>query len=483
MVEVIGALALSQLGTATGVAAFGEVTIFGLTAAQSAALAGTVIVTAASVGVALATQPGQQETIDRNDITIKQALPGRFLDFGRVKTGGVLFWYDGLPVATVPDPTVLLVVGQILSCASIQQVEQIWLNDTTPAFTGSPFNQSSGLVATDTWATKIIVETGVGAPTETASPRMQGLYPGVWTDPAFRAARLAYSVMTCQQDTDVAAHHNSYPNGAPTLTAIIKGAKLFDPRNGSHSPYNQDTWSYSDNSALAVLRYVLDPDGWGHTVADYDLPSFIVAANDCDEVIGGEARYRSWGRAWTTEERRSSLDALLAACDGRLIEQPNGTAALHVGKYHPPLFSITSADIIEASFAPGSGTLDRVGAVKPRITLESNNWQETEIEAIELDTPDADQAAKVEDLPLAFCPSATQAQRLAKARLRQLNPEWTGMIRTRLRGLQAMGERFIDIRFDDLEIDSTFEIRSIALNLADYTVSIDVASVEPDRWT
>ena len=71
---------------------------------------------------------------------------------------------------------------------------------------------------------------------------------------------------------------DAYGNGIPNVTMIVRGKKLYDPRNA--------TTAYSNNSALCILDYLRDSRyGLGEPDANIDMNSFITAANISDETV------------------------------------------------------------------------------------------------------------------------------------------------------------------------------------------------------
>lgn len=66
--------------------------------------------------------------------------------------------------------------------------------------------------------------------------------------------------------------------GAPAISAVVKGAKLYDPRTG--------LTAWSANPVLARLAYLTSTDfGLGTSLAEIGLAEFITAANVCDERV------------------------------------------------------------------------------------------------------------------------------------------------------------------------------------------------------
>lgn len=71
-------------------------------------------------------------------------------------------------------------------------------------------------------------------------------------------------------------------SGLPTIAAIIKGAKLYDPRTG--------LTAWSENPSVALSAFVAATD-WG-MAQPVDWTSVVAAADANDELVGGEPRRR-----------------------------------------------------------------------------------------------------------------------------------------------------------------------------------------------
>ena len=83
---------------------------------------------------------------------------------------------------------------------------------------------------------------------QSADSRMVTLFPTLWTA-AHRAQAVAYLVCECTYD------ETAFPSGLPNFTAVIRGAKIYDPR------HNLCTWSeaFDDASWLAITTKVVQP--------------------------------------------------------------------------------------------------------------------------------------------------------------------------------------------------------------------------------
>lgn len=408
---------------------------------------------------------------------IKQPLPGRFIDIGRVKTGGAIAFYA--------SPDAFLYAVRILSCTRIEEIESVYLDDFpthgTPLADGVPNNALNG-----PWFGRVVAQAYRGSVSQPALWLVT--LSGLWTSDhrlrGMAALGLRYDPVPKEDFASI------YPNGAPNPTVVIKGAMLPDPRDPSHDLTDPETWTYSENMARAILRYCLDIDGWGLRVEDLHLPSWQTACDDCDDLVattsGTEPRYRCWGRYTTVEDRASTLQEMLAGCGGTLLEQPDGTLGLFVGKHREPdpAITITDQHILDVQLERFPNALDRVDGIKPRIVWQGAGWEEQECPTVYAGGDTYGAAPDVDDLSLRYCPSPYQGQRLGKAVLKQRRPEWQGTIKTTLHGLRCYGEPVVRIILAELDIDGTFEIiGQPVLDLSTMTVTLSVRSYAADTWT
>jgi hypothetical protein len=412
------------------------------------------------------------------DYTIKSAVPARFIDVGRVKTGGALFWYE--------SPNQFLFIGKILSCTRIQEIEQTWHNDTLSTFTGTIVGAVAN-VTNGPWQPGIAVEARLGAVGQSISTLLVGNFDEVAWPADFRLDGLPWSVTQYTQPPDKDTFLAAFPNGAPETTHVVKAAMVPDPRDPAQDLADEDTWAWSDNAANVILRFLVDPDGWGLDPDDIGVDSFKVAADDSDDDLpttsGTEKRYRIWGRYTTAQDRSQVLRDMLEACDGRLLEGPDGKANLFVGIDRVPTVTLTSADFKSLHVEPFGDPLDRIGIAQPRMVLEAFGWREQAAPQVLLPGVDPAAQGEIDDMPLPYCPSLYQGQRLGKIRLHQRSPQWTITGVGFLSAMQSFGERYVRFVFDELGIDGIFEVAAFGLNLNDFTYPMKLQSVAAGMYS
>lgn len=190
-----------------------------------------------------ARNPVQQSTTAK-ERTQTVAASGTLIPvlYGKVRVPGLVF-AQGMIGAD-------LVVGYIWGVGEIHAIDTLWLNDE--AVPGG-----------------VTVTHYMGTPTQTADATLSSAIAGysdslrIETPAGFRG--IAYTVLRIPAGAI---------DGWPTLQAVIRGRKVYDPRI--------DSTLYSDNTALCLGDLITDPD-YGHGVPCYGLDE---AADWCDTLIG-----------------------------------------------------------------------------------------------------------------------------------------------------------------------------------------------------
>lgn len=231
-------------------------------------------------------------------------------------------------------------------------------------------------------------------------------------------------------------------NGLPSRVTIKgKGAKLYDPRldstvtggSGAERATDQTTWGSGastnrDNPALQLLWFLLGWDinsklsvGCGIPANRIDLPSFITAANICDEAIalaagGTQPRYRTAGVGSDADNRMEIIQILLTSMNATLRDS-NGKLSITVMKNDlaTPVLEFDDDDILgEFSWNQTRGLDEMMNAVHGKYTDPSNDslFQPVEYPTISITSIDGIERMQTLDLP--WVQEGRRAQRIAK---------------------------------------------------------------------
>lgn len=228
---------------------------------------------------------------------------------------------------------------------------------------------------------------------------------------------IAYIYARFQYDVD------AFPNGIPAVTALVKGKKLFDPRD--------DTTAYSTNPALVVRDYLTSATGLAATAAEIDDTSIIAAANICDETVSldnakypyivSEDRFTCNGIIDADKPPATVLPRLLTSMVGH-CSYSDGKWLVLAGAYRTPTITLDEDDLRGAiQVQTRASRRDSFNSVKGIYVAPDENYQPTdypEITNATYVTEDAGEKVTTE-LDLPFTDSTTMAQRIAKIHLEQ----------------------------------------------------------------
>lgn len=106
----------------------------------------------------------------------------------------------------------------------------------------------------------------LGGPSQDMHAMMAADFPEITVDDRFAGDAMLRVDLTYSQE--------SFTAGVPSISAVVKGAKVYDPRTS--------TTAWTDNPALIARDWSLYQYGGGLASGQIDDASFIAAANACD---------------------------------------------------------------------------------------------------------------------------------------------------------------------------------------------------------
>ncbi len=260
-----------------------------------------------------------------------------------------------------------------------------------------------------------------GEPGQQADPELVAMLPGVWTND-HRVAGVAYIV--CH----FAYSDTAFPSGLPNVTVLMRGAKVYDPRDG--------VVRWTENPALMMRHVVTHPQfGKRSGMTASEDARIIAAANACDTLIdygaGAVAMYRGASVFPFGAAPRDVLDDLSQAMGGEWA-YANGEYFVRAGVYQLPVMFLDDADLAVVrrgsngsvsqspiSINPHRERNDTFNTVAVRIWDHAANYVETPITPLRADALVADDGAVLTQevtMPAVF--SAAQAYHIAGIMLR-----------------------------------------------------------------
>ena len=174
-----------------------------------------------------------------------------------------------------------------------------------------------------------------GADNQTYDPLLTEANAG-WTS-SHKLSGVAYLAIRLKWDADVF-------QGVPEITAVVKGRKVYDPRN--------QTTAWSNNPALCVRDYLTnDRYGKGIPTSAIDDDAFEDAADDCDESVtfysgGSTGKIFECNAVLQTDETLfDNIEKMLMGCRG-FLPYSQGKYGLIIDKSRSSVFAFDQETIV-----------------------------------------------------------------------------------------------------------------------------------------
>jgi hypothetical protein len=321
-------------------------------------------------------------------------------------------------------------------------------------------------------ASKARVRKYLGAPGQLADAGLVSAFPTVWTD-QHKAQGITYLVVELDYDP------SAFPGGVPNVSAIVKGAKCFDPRT--------NTTAWSNNNALLAMYYATSPIGGRLNAALLDTTSFISAANDCDSIVNYVVNGKTYTRKLYTAGMNTKANSRPADVLDELIKNGtagkwafvNGQLRVRAGVYKPPVVTIdetwlSNSQQIEIQPRPARSSL--INSAIAIFADEAQNYQVVQMPRVE---PAVYVAEDGQVLPVNItmqCVQFTgQAQHVAACQLRDSRANATVRFAAKMRAYQIQIFDTINLdmsRFGWSGPPKTFEVIDVAWSIKGIELSL-----------
>lgn len=469
-----------SIGAALFAGPLGSVFTFSaLVAAAQTALAA--LPTVLSIGAQLLNRRAQDPGQFKQTFQIGEADEIRAV--GRVRIGGVLAFANS--TGTGSDDYRL-----ILHCRGrISAVEKYWLGgrEVTVDAVG-PVSSPPWSTASTTYA---YIKEVTGDGSETAWSDLVSTFPSLWTSD-HRVRGIAQSLVRFKSPGITSDRFlQLYQGGFPDLEKLIRAEVIYDPRDGAQAVDDASTWDWTDNGVLVAVHVARSYTSF--TSADFDWTAIAAEADKADILVatltGTEKRARASG-VWTSERARGDVLAdVLRSVGAEMIETNDGLLSIRL------IDDVRAADIVfserhvvELDYKAGPDSVQRPNVARVRYYAPERNYEMAEIDLAGIGwarvQDEIDRVGEqILDIDLPFCPSASQAQRLAR-RLFALARADAGAAVTNMAGLAAWGLTMAEFPLPDLGVSVTAAIGTPRVDDLGATVEIPFA-VWPDlpAWT
>lgn len=383
----------------------------GLNAAYLAAAA--VAASAAAQGV-LVKQP-KLSGLDRNrSLTLASGSAPQVVVYGQQRVGTVRVFAASSPEGELANGYLHQVLALARTDADgVEEIGDIWFNDQVIPLV--PSGAGYAPPAYHRLAGAVYIEKLSGGASQAAPAVLVGAGVG-WTD-EHRLQGIAALYVRLRWDKKKGA--DTWPDGLPQISAVVKGQKVTDPRTG------QKAWT--NNFALCVRDYLLADHGYACRSGEVDDAVMIAAANLSDETVtqadgATQKRYTVDTALYLDGTPGDTVDQLLGAGMATLA-YTRGAWRLYPAAYRAPApdgLVLTADHLRDAPVIDMDPARENLcNRVKGRYT-DATTWVATDFPQVEDAALIArDGEALERDIELPAVKDPIRAQRLAKIELRR----------------------------------------------------------------
>ena len=350
--------------------------------------------------------------------------------YGKVRVGGAIVYDEATGTNNKFLHRIIAVAGH-----EVESFDEIYINDEIVTINEGgyviapekytkpmdPFNLSDLVEAINSGyyipeigrISQVRIKTHLGSPDQAADADLVA-ESDKWTA-QHRLRGIAYMYVRLAFDADV------FPNGVPTITATVKGKKVYNP--------GTDTTVWSDNPALCLRDYLTSTYGLAEVPSNIDDTLVTAASTVCSQTDtdAGTTRYTCNGAFTTSVTPYEAINNLLTSMGGTLW-YAQGKWRMKPAYWTTSVLDLNEDDLRSSiSVATRHSRRDNFNAVKGTFRGEESNWQTT-------DYPQVDNAAflaadngqeSVADVDLPFTDNSIEARRLSRITLERNRQQLT----------------------------------------------------------
>lgn len=446
-------LAVAALSTASTAAFGGTLISFGLTGLSGLAVDFAV---RATLGYALnalgakATPISSSSESYRNVNSLGSAQPHQVI-YGKTRAGGAVF-YQALSDSNQSLHRLIAYAGH-----EIESYEEIYFDDELITL-----DVDGNVTSPALYAGNAVVKMHLGAPDQVADDLLVTSV-SEWTED-HTASNIAYLHVRFDGASN-------FENGAPTVTAVIKGKKVHDPR----SPADPDAWS--DNPALCIRDYLLEDYGLAEDEVNINDTLFISAANSCDTLVGTDKTYTCNG-SFTLDTSPEDIIRTLLSSMGGIFWNFGGQWAIQPAEYRAPVLSLNEDDLRTGlEVATRHSRADNFNVVRGQYRGGETNYQAVDYDEVrtQLYLDEDGDIVSTSELDLLFTDTNNMAQRIARTFLRRNRKQITVVAGFGLKALDTKIGDNVTLSMEHLGwVDKVFEVVDWRMSLADNDIVINM---------
>ena len=371
--------------------------------------------------------------------------------YGRTRVGGARVYDASTGTNNNFLHRILVFAGH-----EIESYDEIYLNDEVVTLDGT-----GNVTSPARYNGFVRIKRYFGTTTQTADPDLVSDTAGLAVDAGrwttdHRLQGIAYLYVRFKYDPD------KFPNGVPTVSATIKGKKVYDTRTA--------TTAWSENPALCLRDYLISSYGLNQPTTRIEDTAVTTAANICDELVSGQKRYTCSGSFTTGSSPNQIISDLLTSMGG-LFWYSQGKWRMKAAKYTTPTITLDENDLRSGiSLSTRHSRRNNFNKVKGTFRGSESEWQVADYPAVTdavFLTAD-NNIESIVDVPLPFTSDSVTAQRLANIFLRRNREQLTFSASFGLRAFQVEVGDFVYINNTRFGwSNKPFEVTSWTFGLTD----------------
>lgn len=349
-----------------------------------------------------------------------------------------------------------------------------WTHTPGSAVVSDLPTDGSSVIVSYVWAEQtnlVRIKRHLGQAGQVADADLVAESGGKWTS-AHKGTGICYLYARLEYDPDVFGQV-----GLPQISAVVRGAKLRDPRD--------ESVAWTENVALIIADWLQEGSmGLDAETAEVPDAEVIAAANVCDESIDlGDGdyqdRYTFNGSVTADMTPRAMLDDLAQAMAGSVV-WVQGRWLVRPGVYRTPALTINEDSLAGASvrIMPRPSRSDLINTVRATYRDPSQGWAEVQAPESTSATYQAQDGGKqiARDVQYASAMDSMRAQRLEKIELERHRQALTVQLTTSLKGFNLLPTDVVTLQLTRYgwSAGKSFEVlerkHDIAAATIDYTL-------------
>lgn len=277
--------------------------------------------------------------------------------------------------------------------------------------------------------------------------------------------------------------------GEPSVAIVGNYNFCYDPRDAGQTLGDPTTYQFTRNPALIWARFRTYRYGRNKPESSIDWDKVGEQADICDQTVVGDygthVRYRCDVSIPEDMERGEAESLILASMDGQIVFESDGRYWARCGYYYVPTISLSrTRDIIAMESVEAlDGESESQGVIVRYTDPDAAYTTQPSAAWLNPNYYEAGTSATFLTVDIPSIQDHNQAMRIAKSIGMRNQPIHKVAPITLLRGLLCMGERVVNLNYDNT-FSGDYEIASqIELDAAGATCQLGMVPIDPDRWT